>query len=42
MGDIATKVLSDDDVPCRAVTLVEFLLDLSSNILLDIVFLESS
>ena len=41
MSDIAAKVLSDDDVPCGTMTLVELLLDLSSDIFLDVVFLES-
>lgn len=39
MGDIAAKVLSDNDVPCRTMFSVEFLLDLSGNVLLDVVFL---
>ena len=38
--DIASKVLADDDVPCRAVSSVELLLDLCSDVLLDVVLLE--
>ena len=40
VSDIASKVLSDDDVPRRAMSSVKLLLDLSGDILLDIVFFE--
>ena len=38
--DIASKVLADDDVPCGAVSSVELLLDLCSDVFLDVVLLE--
>ena len=38
--DIATKILANDNVPCRAVSSVELLLDLSSDVFLDVVFFE--
>lgn len=40
MGDIRTKISSNDTMPCRVVFLVEFLLDISSDVLLDVVFLQ--
>lgn len=40
MGDIRPKVLSNDHMPGCAVSSVKLLLDLSSNVLLDVVFLE--
>ena len=41
VGDIGAKVLADDDVPGRAVTLVELLLDLCGDVLLDVILFES-
>lgn len=40
MGNIAPKVLSDNDVPSWTMSSVELLLDLGSDVLLDVVFLE--
>lgn len=40
MGNVTSKVLADDDVPCGTVPSVKLLFDLSRNILLDVVFLE--
>ena len=37
MGNVAPKVLSNDDMPSRPVSSVKLLLDLCSNILLDVV-----
>ena len=42
MGDVAPKVLSDNDVPGRTVASVEFFLDLCSDIFFDGVFVEGS
>ena len=38
--DVAAKVLADDDVPGWAVASVELLLDLCSNVLLNVVLLQ--
>lgn len=40
MGNIRAKVLADDDVPGGPVALVELLLDLGSDVLLDVVLFE--
>ena len=40
MGDIASKVLANDDVPGWAVSSVKFLLYMRCNVFLDVVFLE--
>lgn len=40
MGDVAPKVLSNDDVPGGAMAFVELLLDLGSDVFLDAVFFE--
>ena len=40
VGDVAAKVLSDDDVPGWAVSTVELLLDLGSDVLFDVVLFE--
>ena len=40
MCNVASKVLADDDVPRRAISSVKLLLDLSGDILLDVVFFE--
>lgn len=40
MCHVAAEILTDDDVPCRAMASVKLLLNLSSNILLDVVFFE--
>ena len=40
--DIAPKVLADDDVPCRSMASVKLLLDLSRDVLLDVVLLQSN
>src|SRR6267154_2623106 len=42
MSYIAAKVFSDDNMPGRTMSSVEFLLDLRSDVFLDVVFLESS
>lgn len=42
MCHIAPKVLAHNDMPGRAMASVKFLLDLCGNVLLDVVFLESS
>lgn len=42
MGHVATKVLSDNNVPRRAVSSVELFLDLCGDVLFDGIFLESS
>lgn len=42
MSDITAKVLADDDVPCRAVASIELFFDMCSDVLLDVVFLEST
>ena len=42
VGDIAAKVLADDDVPGGAVAAVELLLDLCGDVLLDVVQLRTS
>jgi len=42
MGHVRSKVSPNNTVPCRVVTLVEFLLDVSSYFLLDVIFRESS
>lgn len=41
VSDITPEVLSNNDVPSWAVAFVELLLDLSSNILLDVVLFQS-
>lgn len=41
MSDIAAKVLANDDMPGRTVSSVKLFLDLSGNVFLDVVFLES-
>lgn len=40
MGHVAAKVLANDDMPCRVEASVELLLDLRSDVLLDVVLLE--
>jgi hypothetical protein len=40
MSDIAAKIFSDDNVPRRAMSSVELLLDLSGDVFLDVEFLE--
>lgn len=40
MSDVAPKVLSDDDVPGRAMAFVKLLLDLGGDVFLDGVFFE--
>ena len=40
MGDIASKVFADDDVPGGVEASVELLLDLRGDVLLDVVLLE--
>jgi len=40
MGDVAPKVLSDDDVPGGAVAFVKLFLDLGGDVFLDGVFFE--
>lgn len=40
MGDVAPKVLSDDDMPGRAVSFVKLFLDLGCDVFLDGVFFE--
>lgn len=42
VGNVAPKVLADDDVPGSTVTLVELFLDLRRDVLLDVVLFESS
>lgn len=42
MGNITAKVLADNDVPCRAMAPIKFFFDMCCDILLDIVYLESS
>ena len=42
MSNVAPKVLSNDDMPGGSMSSVKLLLDLCSNILLDVVFLEGS
>jgi len=39
--DVASKILANNDVPCWAMSSVKLLLDLSGDILLDVVFFES-
>lgn len=41
MSDIAAKVFSDHNMPRSAMSSVELFLDLCSDVLLDVVFLES-
>ena len=38
--NVASKILANNDVPCGAMSSVKLLLDLSGDILLDVVFLE--
>ena len=40
MGDIASKVLSNDNMPSWTVFPVELLFDISSNVLLDVILFE--
>ena len=40
MCNVTSKVLADDNMPCWAMSAVELLLDLCSDVLLDVVFLE--
>jgi hypothetical protein len=42
VGNVAPEVSANDDVPGRTVALVKLLLDLRRDVLLDVVFLESS
>lgn len=42
VGDVAPKVLADDDVPGRSELLVKLLFDLCGNVFLDVVLFESS
>jgi hypothetical protein len=40
MRDVASKIFPDDDMPRRAMPSIKFFLDLSCDVLLDVVFLE--
>ena len=40
MGHVATEVAANDAMPCGVVLFVELLLDISSNVFLDVVLLE--
>lgn len=40
MSNVAAEIFTDDNMPCCAVSSVELLLDVSCDVLLDIIFLE--
>lgn len=42
MGNVTSEILANNDVPCRAISSVELLLDLGSNVFFDVVFFECS